>query len=119
MERTGGGPGWRCAAATVPPGQSATFSLRRGKGQAVRCFVVNHEGRFYAYVNRCPHAGNALDWWPNRYFTDDGRHLVCAVHGAVFKPETGICVEGPCPGAGLERLAVEREGDDLVITWPS
>ena len=112
------GSGWRCAAASVPPGQSATFKLPRGSGPAARCFVINHGGQYHAYVNVCPHAGNALNWWPNRFFTEDGAHLVCCVHGAVFDPATGICVEGPCPGAGLESLALERQGDDLVITWP-
>jgi nitrite reductase/ring-hydroxylating ferredoxin subunit len=119
MERAGGEPGWRCEAATVPVGQSVGFDLERGTGPAARCFAVNHEDRFYAYVNRCPHAGHALDGRPNRFFTDDGRRLVCAVHGAVFDPSTGICLDGPCPGAGLERLAVEHQGDALVITWPS
>jgi nitrite reductase/ring-hydroxylating ferredoxin subunit len=41
------------------------------------------------------------------------------VHGAVFAPDTGVCMEGPCPGARLERLVVTRDGDDLVISSPS
>jgi nitrite reductase/ring-hydroxylating ferredoxin subunit len=79
-------------------------------------FVVNHAGGHHAYVNRCPHAGTPLDLWPNEFLSEDGRHLVCATHGAVFGPDTGICLEGPCPGARLERLPVRREGEDLVIS---
>lgn len=82
-------------------------------------FVVNHGGRYYAYLNRCPHAGTPLDLWPNEFFTEDGRHLICATHGAVFQPETGICIEGPCPGARLESLSVTLDGGWLVVGWPS
>ncbi len=80
---------------------------------------MNHDGRHYAYVNRCPHAGTALDTRRDHFFSDDGRLLACGTHGAVFAPETGVCVEGPCPGARLEPLRVERDGNDLVVTWPS
>jgi hypothetical protein len=33
---------WRCAAATVAPGRSATFRRERA-GRALNAFVVNHE----------------------------------------------------------------------------
>ncbi len=109
---------WRCRVAALPPGQTATFRLRRG-GKTVDGFVVNHAGDYHAYVNRCPHAGTPLDWWPNEFWTEDGRYLICATHGAVFGPDTGICVDGPCPGARLERLVVERDGDALLISCPT
>ena len=67
-------------------------------------------------VNRCPHAGTPLDWWPNEFFTADGSSLICATHGAVFDPDTGICTEEPCPGARLEPLPIERDGECLVVT---
>ena len=49
---------------------------------------------------------------------EDGRHLVCSRHGAVFTPETGLCVEGPCPGASLERLPVSRMGGRVIVVMP-
>src|SRR5262249_56403382 len=76
---------WRCPAATVPPGRSATFRLERA-GRLVNAFVVNHEGRFRAYVNRCPHVGTPLDLWPNEFFTEDGRALICSTPGALYRP---------------------------------
>lgn len=79
-------------------------------------FVVNHGGRHHAYVNRCPHAGTPLDLWPNDFWTEDGRYLICATHGALFSPDTGACVEGPCPGAALERVPLRCDGDTLLIT---
>ncbi len=109
---------WRSPADALQPGQTARFQLDRD-GTAVAGFIVNHRGRHYAYVNRCPHAGTPLDWWPNEFLTEDGLYLVCATHGAVFGPDTGVCIEGPCPGARLEPLHVEQEGDGLVVTWPA
>jgi nitrite reductase/ring-hydroxylating ferredoxin subunit len=110
-------PAWRCAADALPPGRTAAFSLARG-GKALKGFVVNHDGAYHAYVNRCPHAGTPLDWWPNEFLTEDGRYLICATHGAVFAPDTGVCIGGPCPGARLVRLCVERAGDVLTVSWP-
>ena len=108
---------WRCRADAVAPGRTARFELEAG-GRAVRGFIVNHEGRHHAYVNRCPHAGTPLDLWPNEFLSDDGRLLVCATHGAVFAPDTGLCLGGPCPGRRLERLRVARDGDWVVVGGP-
>jgi nitrite reductase/ring-hydroxylating ferredoxin subunit len=102
---------------TLAPGQSARFNLRCD-GAPLEGFLVNHGGRFYAYVNRCAHAGTPLDLWPNEFFTEDGRHLVCATHGAVYLPESGLCVAGPCPGAALTPLPVAVEGAEVVISCP-
>ena len=115
MEPTESQSTWRCAADTLGPGQTAVFDLRV-RGRTVRGFLVNHGGGHHAYVNRCPHAGTPLDLWPNEFLSEDGRYLICATHGAVFAPDTGICVEGPCPGARLEPLPVTRLGDDVVVT---
>ena len=109
---------WRCEVTAVAPGRTATFRLHVN-GKTVNGFIVNHGGRHHAYVNRCPHAGTPLDLWPNEFLTEDGQHLICATHGAIFGPDTGICVEGPCPGARLERLPIERDGHTLVISSPT
>jgi nitrite reductase/ring-hydroxylating ferredoxin subunit len=42
--------------------------------------------------------------------TPDGLFLVCRNHGAVFKPEDGRCVAGPCEGESLTPLDVARSG---------
>jgi nitrite reductase/ring-hydroxylating ferredoxin subunit len=114
VEPTGSETTWTCAADALEPGRTARFEVFRA-GRRVHAFLVNHDGRHHAYVNRCPHAGTPLDWWPNEFFTEDGRFLICATHGAVFAPDTGLCLEGPCPGARLERLPVARRGAELVV----
>ena len=117
MEEPASPTSWSCPASSLAPGQSAKFTLRCAD-RAVEGFVVNHDGGFYAYVNRCPHAGTTLDWWPNEFFTEDGGHLICATHGAVYLPDTGLCIAGPCPGASLTPLAVVRQGDTLLVSCP-
>jgi nitrite reductase/ring-hydroxylating ferredoxin subunit len=118
VESAGSASSWRCAAAALHAGDAAGFHLSRA-GQPVPAFIVSHAGRHYAYVNRCPHAGTPLDQRRGRVWSDDGRLLECGTHGAVFAPETGVCVEGPCPGARLDVLDVARDGEWLVVTWPA
>jgi len=109
---------WSCAADTLAPGRTTKFRLFR-RGKPVEAFIINTDGAYHAYVNRCPHAGTPLDLWPNEFLTEDGNHLICSTHGAIFEQHTGLCVEGPCPGARLERLPVEANGSSLVVRCPS
>jgi nitrite reductase/ring-hydroxylating ferredoxin subunit len=106
---------WSAPVTDVPPGTSAKFLLW-WRGTKVEGFVVNFEGRYHAYVNRCAHAGTPLDWWPNEFFTDDGRLLVCATHGALYEPDSGRCAGGPCGGAALWPLVARREGDRVIVS---
>jgi nitrite reductase/ring-hydroxylating ferredoxin subunit len=106
---------WSAPVADLPVGASAKFPLS-WRGATVEGFVINFEGRYRAYVSRCAHAGTPLDWWPNEFFTDDGRLLVCATHGALFQPDSGRCAGGPCGGGALWPLVVRLEGDRLIVT---
>ncbi|PYM60837.1 MAG: hypothetical protein DMD79_14880 [Candidatus Rokuibacteriota bacterium] len=106
---------WSAVAARIPPGGSEKFPVA-WRGRRLEGFVVNFEGRFHAYVNLCIHAGTPLDWWPNEFFTEDGRLLICATHGALFTPDTGHCAGGPCGGGSLYPLPVRLDGDRVVVT---
>jgi nitrite reductase/ring-hydroxylating ferredoxin subunit len=108
---------WRCAAVDLPPGRTATLRIRCG-ARDVDGFVVNHHGRYRAYVNRCAHVGTPLDLWPNEFLDEEGRLIVCATHGALYDPDDGRCTAGPCVGAALDALPVRQDGDDLVVTCP-
>jgi nitrite reductase/ring-hydroxylating ferredoxin subunit len=55
----------------------------------------------HGYLNRCPHAGHALDLLPQRFLTADGSLILCSSHGALFEKTTGYCVAGPCAGRSL------------------
>jgi nitrite reductase/ring-hydroxylating ferredoxin subunit len=80
-------------------------------GRAVEALLVNYQGDFFAYVNRCPHIGISLDWVDNQFFTVDSRYLMCANHGATFEPATGECIWGPCVGAALQSVPLEIDGE--------
>jgi len=85
----------------------------------VNCFLVNYRGSFYAYVNSCRHLITPLDFVRYQFFTEDGRHLVCLTHGALYEPETGMCVDGPCQGLSLYALPVTVERGDVVVGCPT
>lgn len=84
-------------------------------GAEEECFLVNYQGRFYAYVNRCCHVPMTLDWVENRFFSADGRYLQCATHGALYLPESGECVAGPPCGKFLQRLPVATADGTIYV----
>ncbi|KAG8463448.1 hypothetical protein KFE25_004959 [Diacronema lutheri] len=62
-----------------------------------------------AFVNRCPHAGTPLNYFPDAFHDRSGEYLMCATHGALFRQSDGLCVHGPCAGDSLTPLHVELE----------
>ena len=69
--------------------------------QTLPAFVVQYEGQKVAYLNQCAHVAMELDWQHGVFFDLDQRFIMCATHGALYDPESGDCVAGPCPGAKL------------------
>lgn len=82
-------------------------------------FLINYQGGFHAYVNRCRHMTTPLDFVRYQFFTDDRRHLICLTHGALYEPESGLCVDGPCKGLSLYRLPVVVDRGEVVVGCPS
>jgi nitrite reductase/ring-hydroxylating ferredoxin subunit len=68
-------------------------------------FAVRYHGRVYSFLNQCAHQRVELDWEEGRFFSMDGEYLICATHGALYEPQTGRCVAGPCRGAQLIPVA--------------
>jgi nitrite reductase/ring-hydroxylating ferredoxin subunit len=98
-------------------GTSKKFLLRRGSRE-FEALLVNYQGDFFAYVNRCPHTGITLDWVNNQFFSVDHRYLMCATHGAVFEPPTGECIWGPCVGLSLQSVPIEIENGRIYARLP-
>ena len=97
----------------------ASLGVRFALDSATNGFAIRFRGRVHAYVNRCPHLGTELDWQPGEFYEESGLYLVCSTHGAIFEPDTGKCVAGPCRGASLELLQVrEREGQVFLDEEP-
>ena len=72
----------------------------------LRGFVVRRGDSVRAYVNHCPHAGFPLNWSPDAFLAPDAPLILCAMHGALFEIETGLCLSGPCNGQRLRALPV-------------
>ena len=80
-------------------------------------FVVRHGGRVVGYLNRCAHVPVALDWFEGEFFDSGKLYLMCSTHGALYAPESGACVGGPCRGGHLRPIAV-READGRISWQP-
>ena len=100
----------------IDGGRAVPFDLVYG-GQTCRAFAIRFGGQVHAYLNRCTHVAMEMDWQPDRFFDDSGQWLLCASHGAAYRPDTGQCAGGPCKG-GLIRVALS-EADGVVFWHPT
>jgi nitrite reductase/ring-hydroxylating ferredoxin subunit len=104
-----------CTASSVEAGQPV---LARLSPTSSVILLRLADGTLAAWRNACPHMGIELDWEPHRLLTRNGRHLQCTGHGALFEPDTGRCIRGPCAGDALTALPV-RIQNDMVLLEPS
>lgn len=88
------------------------------QGRTMEALLLNHEGEFFAYVNRCCHLQLSLDWVDNHFFSADKCYLICANHGATYEPTTGECVWGPCFGAFLEVVPLVISKEKILAYCP-
>lgn len=95
-----------CALDDVKPGTATGFEGGLFAIRVADCIKI--------YVNACPHLGVPLDWLPGKFLSVDGRRIVCAMHGAEFRPEDGYCERGPCRGESLTQVPCEVR-DGLII----
>jgi nitrite reductase/ring-hydroxylating ferredoxin subunit len=100
-----------CSSSELAEGGDGVRFEVEWEGEAVPAFAIRHEGRVYAYLNRCAHIAMELDWKQGKFFDTDSEYLICSTHGALYAPETGACRGGPCRGAKLVGLNVfETDG---------
>lgn len=91
-------------------GQGVRFEVMLN-GRLTPAFVIRYDGRVHGYLNQCAHVPMELDWAEGQFFESSGQYLMCATHGALYEPDTGRCVGGPCRGAVLRALRVEELAD--------
>lgn len=72
-------------------------------------FLIYFKEHCYAYENSCPHTGVSLNWQEEQFFSFDGLFLQCSLHGALFEPESGSCIRGPCVGKNLNKINIVVE----------
>jgi len=89
-----------CRADELAEGETKGFVFGEGLAR-IAVFVLRQSGAIHAYVNACPHQGTSPEIFPDRFFDVLERYLICRTHGALFRPEDGFCVAGPCAGKSL------------------
>ena len=98
------------ANALIDSGKGVRFSVL-DHGEMAAAFVIRYRGVVYGYLNRCRHVPAELDWQDGRFFDHEGQYLICSLHGALYSPDSGHCVAGPCRGQSLQPLTMhERDG---------
>lgn len=100
-----------CTLAELPEGSSREFQLN-----GVAIFLVHHHGQLRAWRNWCPHWGVELNLLPDAFFDKAQRYLICTNHGALFEPDSGHCIEGPCGGDNLISLPLTLIDGQLHVT---
>lgn len=100
-----------CSSHALSEGTSRGFEL-----DEVRLLITRREGRVYAYKNRCPHRGVALEWQPDQFLDPSASLIQCSTHAALFLIESGECVAGPCAGQFLTALDCREDSQGIWIT---
>jgi nitrite reductase/ring-hydroxylating ferredoxin subunit len=93
----------------VDGGPGVRFTIEH-RGVAREAFAIRHGGVVHAYLNCCAHQEIELDWIPGAFFAAGGKHLLCALHGALYEADSGRCVAGPCAGARLSKINLDDAG---------
>jgi nitrite reductase/ring-hydroxylating ferredoxin subunit len=89
------------------PGSRGFVMLRDGEEEEI--FVVRDGEEAFAYVNICPHRFLPLNWKPDVFLNFQKTRILCVVHAATFDMRDGSYLGGPCPGQGLEPVAITIE----------
>jgi len=94
----------RLAALGEVPVRGLLFTFRDGPLPASGILVRVVNG-VRAWRNECRHLAVRLDRdTPGSLFDRDGALLMCQFHGALYRPDDGLCVAGPCVGSRLREL---------------
>jgi len=102
------------ADALVEGGRGLRFSVER-YGRTEPAFAVRYGGAVRAFLNRCGHVPVELDWNEGDFFDLSGLYLICSTHGAMYLPDSGHCLAGPCSGRGLVPLKVEETDGKVFV----
>lgn len=99
-------------------GKTTVFEFTDAAGMVSEGLVIRYGGQLQAFRNLCRHNPLPLDYGDGDFLDSDERYLLCRNHGALFEPDTGLCVSGPCVGARLFKYPVEERNGKIVVTIP-
>jgi len=80
----------------------------------IELFVIKKDSQIFLYENSCPHLSTPLEFMPNQFLNVDRSLIICSTHGALFEPDSGSCISGPCVGQTLGKINYVIE-DDVVF----
>ena len=103
-----------CSSSALEDGGTAVAFDVCYQGHASRAFAIRYNGQAHAYLNRCGHIPMEMDYQPERFFDSTGHWLMCATHGALYRPDTGVCSGGPCR-SGLVKIGIEERAG--IVHW--
>jgi nitrite reductase/ring-hydroxylating ferredoxin subunit len=108
-----------CASDELMEGGAGLRRAAKYAGGDAVVFFVRYGGEAYGYLNRCAHVPMELDWVEGQFFESSGLYLMCATHGAIYAPDTGKCVGGPCRGGRLRPVQVDERDtpDGRAVFW--
>ena len=89
-------------------GGGVRFELKHGDA-TMPAFAVKFQDQTYAYLNQCAHVAMEMDWQAGQFFDFDQRFIMCSTHAALYEPDTGLCVDGPCVGKQLKPVALRLD----------
>ena len=95
----------------IPQGVELTVEDSR-----IGTIVLRAGDEFRVFLNSCPHTGVRLEWRENDFLDVDEKYLQCAMHGALFNRDDGVCVAGPCSGDRLVALEATMHDDWIYLT---
>lgn len=78
--------------------------------------VMAEDGRPRAFENLCKHLPVPLDGASGDVLSDDGCHLLCGTHGALYRFADGYCTVGPCEGERLDAHRVDVVDGRIRVT---
>ena len=101
----------------IPDGGASAGSVDTAD-TALALIITRRGDQVSVFLNRCPHTGVSLDWVPGRFMDADNRFLQCAVHGALFRPDDGYCIAGPCAKQALTSLEAAVVDGEVRVKFP-
>ncbi len=106
-----------CPRAQLVPGEVVSVALPKGASRRPReaLVLLGSDGAPRCYLNECRHLPIPIDLGSKRYLTNDKRHLLCGTHGALYRPDDGVCVSGPCLSLALTTLPLIEEDGVLYV----
>lgn len=91
----------------IPVGSVKLFRYPNAREQ---CLLVRvGENDYAAYSQKCTHLSCAV------YYSREDNQLVCPCHNGRFSIRDGAVIQGP-PTRALPRVALVREGDEIIAT---